>query len=61
LIFKESVKDAKEHLAEVATNKEFLMKMMLFHHSPEADGAMRALSILTEVSYCGTNLTSGSY
>jgi DNA polymerase-3 subunit gamma/tau len=58
-IFKRiTVKDAKEHLAEVATNQGITYEDDALHIiAQKADGAMRALPILTEVSYCGTNLT----
>jgi DNA polymerase-3 subunit gamma/tau len=55
-----TVKDAKEHLAEVATNQGIAYEDDALHIiAQKADGAMRdALSIFDRVvSYCGTNLT----
>jgi DNA polymerase-3 subunit gamma/tau len=55
-----TVKDAKEHLAEVATNQGVSFEDDALHIiAQKADGAMRdALSIFDRVvSYCGTNLT----
>lgn len=55
-----TVKDAKEHLAEVATNQGVQFEDDALHIiAQKADGAMRdALSIFDRVvSYCGTNLT----
>jgi DNA polymerase-3 subunit gamma/tau len=55
-----TVKDAKEHLAEVATNQGIVFEDDALHIiAQKADGAMRdALSIFDRVvSYCGTNLT----
>ncbi|OCB78835.1 DNA polymerase III subunit gamma/tau [Flavobacterium crassostreae] len=55
-----TVKDAKEHLAEVATNQGITFEDDALHIiAQKADGAMRdALSIFDRVvSYCGTNLT----
>lgn len=55
-----TVKDAKEHLAEVATNQGVVFEDDALHIiAQKADGAMRdALSIFDRVvSYCGTNLT----
>jgi DNA polymerase-3 subunit gamma/tau len=54
-----TVKDAKEHLAEVATNQGVSFEDDALHIiAQKADGAMRdALSIFDRVvSYCGTNL-----
>jgi DNA polymerase-3 subunit gamma/tau len=55
-----TVKDAKEHLAEVAANQGVSFEDDALHIiAQKADGAMRdALSIFDRVvSYCGTNLT----
>ena len=55
-----TVKDAKEHLAEVATSQGVQFEDDALHIiAQKADGAMRdALSIFDRVvSYCGTNLT----
>ncbi|GIZ08265.1 DNA polymerase III subunit gamma/tau [Flavobacterium sp. UMI-01] len=55
-----TVKDAKEHLAEVATSQGITFEDDALHIiAQKADGAMRdALSIFDRVvSYCGTNLT----
>jgi len=55
-----TVKDAKEHLAEVATNQGISFEDDALHIiAQKADGAMRdALSIFDRVvSYCGKNLT----
>lgn len=55
-----TVKDAKEHLAEVASNQGVQFEDDALHIiAQKADGAMRdALSIFDRVvSYCGTNLT----
>ncbi|RKR11974.1 LOW QUALITY PROTEIN: DNA polymerase-3 subunit gamma/tau [Flavobacterium sp. 81] len=55
-----TVKDAKEHLAEVATSQGINFEDDALHIiAQKADGAMRdALSIFDRVvSYCGTNLT----
>lgn len=55
-----TVKDAKEHLAEVAENQGIAFEDDALHIiAQKADGAMRdALSIFDRVvSYCGTNLT----
>lgn len=55
-----TVKDAKEHLAEVAQNQGIQFEDDALHIiAQKADGAMRdALSIFDRVvSYCGTNLT----
>jgi DNA polymerase-3 subunit gamma/tau len=55
-----TVKDAKEHLAEVARNQGIAFEDDALHIiAQKADGAMRdALSIFDRVvSYCGTNLT----
>jgi len=55
-----TVKDAKEHLAEVATSQGVTFEDDALHIiAQKADGAMRdALSIFDRVvSYCGTNLT----
>jgi DNA polymerase-3 subunit gamma/tau len=55
-----TVKDAKEHLAEVATSQGIIFEDDALHIiAQKADGAMRdALSIFDRVvSYCGTNLT----
>lgn len=55
-----TVKDAKEHLAEVATNQGITFEDDALHIiAQKADGAMRdALSIFDRVvSYCGKNLT----
>jgi DNA polymerase-3 subunit gamma/tau len=55
-----TLKDAKEHLAEVATNQGVSFEDDALHIiAQKADGAMRdALSIFDRVvSYCGTNLT----
>jgi DNA polymerase-3 subunit gamma/tau len=55
-----TVKDTKEHLAEVATNQGIVFEDDALHIiAQKADGAMRdALSIFDRVvSYCGTNLT----
>ncbi len=55
-----TVKDAKEHLAEVAQNQGIEFEDDALHIiAQKADGAMRdALSIFDRVvSYCGTNLT----
>lgn len=55
-----TVKDAKEHLAEVATSQGVICEDDALHIiAQKADGAMRdALSIFDRVvSYCGTNLT----
>ncbi|MCF8321943.1 MAG: DNA polymerase III subunit gamma/tau [Flavobacterium sp.] len=55
-----TVKDAKEHLAEVAQSQGVICEDDALHIiAQKADGAMRdALSIFDRVvSYCGTNLT----
>lgn len=55
-----TVKDAKEHLAEVATSQGVVFEDDALHIiAQKADGAMRdALSIFDRVvSYCGNNLT----
>jgi DNA polymerase III subunit gamma/tau len=55
-----TVKDAKEHLAEVAKSQQITFEDDALHIiAQKADGAMRdALSIFDRVvSYCGTNLT----
>ncbi len=55
-----TVKDAKEHLAEVAENQGVICEDDALHIiAQKADGAMRdALSIFDRVvSYCGKNLT----
>ncbi|MGA9637068.1 DNA polymerase III subunit gamma/tau [Flavobacterium sp.] len=55
-----TVKDAKEHLAEVATSQGITYEDDALHIiAQKADGAMRdALSIFDRVvSYCGNNLT----
>lgn len=55
-----TVKDAKEHLAEVAASQGVQFEDDALHIIPQkADGAMRdALSIFDRVvSFCGTNLT----
>jgi len=55
-----NVKDAKDHLAEVAQNQGVAFEDDALHIiAQKADGAMRdALSIFDRVvSYCGTNLT----
>jgi DNA polymerase-3 subunit gamma/tau len=55
-----TVKDAKEHLAEVASSQGVQFEDDALHIiAQKADGAMRdALSIFDRVvSYCGTNLT----
>src|SRR5436190_12272665 len=55
-----TVKDAKEHLAEVAQSQNVQFEDDALHIiAQKADGAMRdALSIFDRVvSYCGTNLT----
>jgi len=55
-----TIKDAKEHLAEVAKNQNITFEDDALHIIAEkADGAMRdALSIFDRVvSYCGSNLT----
>jgi DNA polymerase-3 subunit gamma/tau len=55
-----TVKDAKEHLAEVARSQGIAFEDDALHIiAQKADGAMRdALSIFDRVvSYCGTNLT----
>ncbi len=55
-----TVKDAKEHLAEVATSQGVIFEDDALHIiAQKADGAMRdALSIFDRVvSYCGNNLT----
>ncbi|PZR17209.1 MAG: DNA polymerase III subunit gamma/tau, partial [Flavobacterium psychrophilum] len=55
-----TVKDAKEHLAEVARSQGITFEDDALHIiAQKADGAMRdALSIFDRVvSYCGTNLT----
>ncbi|MNJ95163.1 DNA polymerase III subunit tau [compost metagenome] len=55
-----TVKDAKEHLADVARNQGITFEDDALHIiAQKADGAMRdALSIFDRVvSYCGTNLT----
>ncbi|MBP6557277.1 MAG: DNA polymerase III subunit gamma/tau [Flavobacterium sp.] len=55
-----TVKDAKEHLAEVATNQGVVFEDDALHIiAQKADGAMRdALSIFDRVvSFCGNNLT----
>ncbi|UUC44513.1 DNA polymerase III subunit gamma/tau [Flavobacterium cerinum] len=55
-----TVKDAKEHLAEVAKSQNIIFEDDALHIiAQKADGAMRdALSIFDRVvSYCGTNLT----
>ncbi len=55
-----TVKDAKEHLAEVAQSQGITFEDAALHIiAQKADGAMRdALSIFDRVvSYCGTNLT----
>lgn len=55
-----TVKDAKEHLAEVAKSQNIVFEDDALHIiAQKADGAMRdALSIFDRVvSYCGTNLT----
>lgn len=55
-----TVKDAREHLAEVATNQGVIFEEDALHIiAQKADGAMRdALSIFDRVvSYCGNNLT----
>lgn len=55
-----TVKDAKEHLAEVAKSQHIIFEDDALHIiAQKADGAMRdALSIFDRVvSYCGTNLT----
>jgi len=55
-----TVKDAKEHLAEVAKSQGIAFEDDALHIiAQKADGAMRdALSIFDRVvSYCGTNLT----
>ena len=55
-----TVKDAKEHLAEVATSQGVTFEDDALHIiAQKADGAMRdALSIFDRVvSYCGNNLT----
>ena len=55
-----TVKDAKEHLAEVATSQGIQFEDDALHIiAQKADGAMRdALSIFDRVvSYCGANLT----
>jgi len=55
-----TVKDAKEHLAEVAKSQEIIFEDDALHIiAQKADGAMRdALSIFDRVvSYCGSNLT----
>jgi DNA polymerase-3 subunit gamma/tau len=55
-----TVKDAKDHLAEVAQNQGVVFEDDALHIiAQKADGAMRdALSIFDRVvSYCGTNLT----
>lgn len=55
-----TVKDAKEHLAEVATSQNITFEEDALHIiAQKADGAMRdALSIFDRVvSYCGNNLT----
>jgi DNA polymerase-3 subunit gamma/tau len=55
-----TVKDAKEHLAEVAKSQGVVYEDDALHIiAQKADGAMRdALSIFDRVvSYCGTNLT----
>ncbi len=55
-----TVKDAKVHLAEVATSQGVVFEDDALHIiAQKADGAMRdALSIFDRVvSYCGTNLT----
>lgn len=55
-----TVKDAKEHLADVANNQGITFEDDALHIiAQKADGAMRdALSIFDRVvSYCGTNLT----
>ena len=55
-----TVKDAKEHLAEVAQSQGITFEDDALHIiAQKADGAMRdALSIFDRVvSYCGTNLT----
>lgn len=55
-----TVKDAKEHLAEVAKSQNISFEDDALHIiAQKADGAMRdALSIFDRVvSYCGTNLT----
>lgn len=55
-----TVKDAKEHLAEVAKSQHIIFEEEALHIiAQKADGAMRdALSIFDRVvSFCGTNLT----
>jgi DNA polymerase-3 subunit gamma/tau len=55
-----TIKDAKEHLAEVAKNQNVQFEDDALHIiAQKADGAMRdALSIFDRVvSYCGSNLT----
>lgn len=55
-----TVKDAREHLAEVANNQGVIFEEDALHIiAQKADGAMRdALSIFDRVvSYCGKNLT----
>lgn len=55
-----TVKDAREHLAEVAKNQNITFEEDALHIiAQKADGAMRdALSIFDRVvSYCGNNLT----
>lgn len=55
-----TVKDAKEHLSEVASSQGVIFEDDALHIiAQKADGAMRdALSIFDRVvSYCGTNLT----
>jgi DNA polymerase-3 subunit gamma/tau len=55
-----TVKDAREHLAEVATSQGVIFEEDALHIiAQKADGAMRdALSIFDRVvSYCGNNLT----
>ncbi|WP_306350407.1 DNA polymerase III subunit gamma/tau [Flavobacterium sp. '19STA2R22 D10 B1'] len=55
-----TVKDAKDHLAEVAKSQNIVYEDDALHIiAQKADGAMRdALSIFDRVvSYCGTNLT----
>jgi DNA polymerase-3 subunit gamma/tau len=54
-----TVKDAKEHLAEVATSQGIIFEDDALHIIAQKADAMRdALSIFDRVvSYCGTNLT----
>jgi DNA polymerase-3 subunit gamma/tau len=55
-----TVKDAKEHLAEVATSQGIIFEDDALHIiAQKADGAMRDAYLFFDrvVSYCGTNLT----